>query len=304
MWIQKYNLSLLLLTWTQYTVCVLALMKDTIWIYQSIFSELNKKRCPIWTLRLKLVMCLMFLRPLHSFVCKCVREREQKKHMLKYSARDYIVSSKQPASQWLNPRLLRGRFNISWLCTRKRWIENIHMRLENALARKCGGSSRLVNPSIIQTRGLKVWTCKREELKTEPPQPACARCFFTCWSQTNIFTQRTILCSLVACQCCCHFFGLKSWNTGCSGSHMKSRLWTEKPCEFEARCHCLCILAASREHNLVYFHLTKVWVSPGYFFFYISQPCIFGIFSLSYSGSWVCLWINNNHWQEHWMLPR
>lgn len=167
-----------------------------------------------------------------------MREREQKKHMLKYSARDYIVSSKQPASRWLNPRLLRGRFNISWLCTRKGWIENIHMRLENALARKCGGSSRLVNPSIIQTRGLKVWTCKREELKTEPPpRPAYARCFFTCWSQTNIFTQRTILCSLVACQCCCHFFGLKPWNTGCNRSHMKSRLWTETPCEFEARCH-------------------------------------------------------------------
>lgn len=95
--------------------------------------------------------------------------------MLKYSARDYIASCKQPASRWLNPRPPRGRFNISWLCTRKGWIENIRTRLENALAGKRGGSSRLVNPSIIQTRGLKVRTCKREELKTEPP---CARCFF------------------------------------------------------------------------------------------------------------------------------
>lgn len=74
--------------------------------------------------------------------------------------------------------------------------------------------------------------------------------------------QRIILCHLVSLQCCWHFFGLESWNVRCNMSHMKSCFWTEKPCKFEGRCHCLCIVPVSGGSNLVYFHLTKAWATP------------------------------------------
>lgn len=92
-----------------------------------------------------------------------------------------------------------------------------------------------------------------------------------------------------------------SWNIRCIGSHMKRCLWTEKAWQFEGRCHRLCLPPASGKTNLVYFHHTKAQAATLKCFITLPRLDRLNLSLVSCSWSWVCLWINNNHWQEHWM---